>query len=93
MPTNETKQDAQVLPGHVASTVGLGPLPEVVRHADHHYHGEGLAAAVLAYAAKAVAAERERIASLWAGCYTDAEGHGRVDIGASIRAGALVDEA
>lgn len=41
----------------------------------------------------AIAAERERIASLWAGCYTDAEGHGRVDIGASIRAGALVDAA
>ena len=30
MPTNETKQDAQALPWHVASTVGLGdmrPLP------------------------------------------------------------------
>ena len=46
-----------------------------------------------AFGGALVAAERERIASLWAGCYTDAEGHGRVDIGASIRAGALVDDA
>ena len=37
-------------------------------------------------------AERERIADLWAGCYTEAEGHGMVDIGASIRSGRLVDE-
>lgn len=39
----------------------------------------------------AIAAERERIADLWAGCNTEAEGHGLVDIGASIRAGKLVD--
>ena len=41
---------------------GLGPLPEVVRRADNHYSGEGLADAVRAYAAAAVAAERERCA-------------------------------
>jgi hypothetical protein len=35
--------------------------------------------------------ERERIADLWAGCPTEAEGHGQVDVGASIRAGRLVD--
>ena len=43
--------------------------------------------------ASAAAAERERIADLWAGCMTEAEGHGRVDIGASIRAGLLIDDA
>ena len=32
-----------------------------------------------------VAAERERIADLWAGCVTEAEGHGPVDIGANRR--------
>jgi hypothetical protein len=47
------------------------------------------AAQMHAYAA----AERERIADLWAGCTTEAEGHGLVDIGASIRAGRLVDAA
>ena len=41
--------------------------------------------------AAAVAAERERIANLWAGCATEAEGHGLVDVGASIRAGKLID--
>ena len=35
--------------------------------------------------------ERQRVADLWAGCTTEAEGHGLVDIGASIRAGRLVD--
>jgi hypothetical protein len=42
-----------------------------------------------AYAAE----ERERIADLWAGCTTEAEGHGLVDIGASIRAERLIDVA
>lgn len=31
MPTNETKQDAQAVPGHVASTVGLGLTPETAK--------------------------------------------------------------
>ena len=35
--------------------------------------------------------ERERIANLWAGCTTEAAGHGPVDVGASIRAGRLID--
>ena len=35
----------------------------------------------------------DRVADLWAGCTTEAEGHGCVDIGASIRAGRLVDAA
>lgn len=48
---------------------------------------------LVAIAAEIEAVERERIADLWAGCTTDAEGHGLVDIGASIRAGRLIDEA
>lgn len=43
--------------------------------------------------AATVAAERERIADLLAGCATEAEGHGPVDVGASIRSGRLVDMA
>ena len=35
-------------------------LPEIVQRADAHYSGEGLADAVRAYAAAAVAAEREQ---------------------------------
>ena len=37
------------------------------------------------------AAERERIADLWAGLTVEAEGHGEVDLGESIRAGKLID--
>lgn len=39
----------------------------------------------------AVAAERERIAHAWTDCMADVEAHGLVDVGASIRAGRLVD--
>jgi hypothetical protein len=55
-PEDETKPAADAGPVDLA----LGPLPEVVRRADHHYNSEGLAGAVRAYAAAAVAAERER---------------------------------
>ena len=41
----------------------LGPLPRIVKRADGHYSGEGLADAVRAYAAAEVAKERERIAA------------------------------
>ena len=46
---------------------------------------------LVAFARLIEAAERERIADLWAGCTTEAEGHGLVDVGASIRAGKLID--
>lgn len=42
----------------------LPPLPAIVERANKHYAGEGLADAVLAYAAAAVAAERERCARI-----------------------------
>ena len=53
--------------------------------------GDMLRKAMRTVEAAATAAESERIADLWAGCTTDAEGHGPVDIGESIRAGKLVD--
>lgn len=58
-----------------------------------HWCNANIAQPVQTAARLAVEKERERIADLWAGCTTEAEGHGLVDIGASIRAGKLVDEA
>lgn len=92
--------------GKSASNVVLGPLPPQRAGQAHrmlrtqcgigddceqelgHWESPAL---IQRRIAAAVAAERERIADMWAGCTTEAEGHGPVDIGASIRAGRLVD--
>lgn len=44
-----------------------------------------------AFARRVEAAVRGEIADAWEGCLTEADAHGTVDVGASIRAGKLVD--